>query len=169
MAVIDTPWLRLGNILSFGKYTHREPAGPDMTARIDVARRLAYHTRFLREVARSSPQIEVNWDLTQVNRSLQFLADHATDAGSKSAGAAATIFLRTQDYETRHNCLETLSRMTNPKAKAELLRLSQRKDLDQAGKDLLISYLTMPTPVPSQPIGPLAVSNEKPRNGRVDQ
>jgi hypothetical protein len=160
---------RLGNILSFGKYTHREPAGPDMTARIDVARRLAYHTRFLREVARSSPQIEVTWDLTQVNRSLQFLADHATDAGSKSAGAAATIFLRTQDYETRHNCLETLSRMTNPKAKAELLRLSQRKDLDQAGKDLLISYLTMPTPVPSQPIGPLAVSNEKPRNGRVDQ
>ena len=87
----------------------------------------------------------------------------------KAHGAAATIFLRTQDYETRHEYLETLSRMTESKAKAELLRLSQRKDLDQAGKDLLISYLTMPTPVPSQPIGPLAVSNEKPRNGRVDQ
>ncbi len=70
---------RLANILSFGKYTHRE-SDPNMTARIDVARRLAYHTRFLREVARSSPQIDVTWNLGEVNRSLQFLADHATQA-----------------------------------------------------------------------------------------
>ena len=156
---------RLANILSFGKYTHRD-SDPDMTARIDVARRLAYHTRFLREVARSSPQIDVTWDLVQVNRSLRFLADHATAADSKSAAAAATIFLRTRDSQTRRNCLDSLSRMTTPKAKTELLRLSQHKDLDQAGRDLLISFLAQPTP--QQP-GPLAVSNDKSNRGRVDQ
>jgi hypothetical protein len=159
---------RLANILSFGKYTHRE-SDPDLTARIDVARRLAYHTRFLREVARSGPQIDVTWNLTEVNRSLQFLADHATKADSKSAGAAAAIFLQTQDNETRRFCLEGLSRMTNPKAKTELLRLSQHKDLDQAGRDLLISYLAKPAPQPHQPVEPLAVSNAKSSRGRVDQ
>lgn len=158
---------RLANILSFGKYTHRE-SDPNMTARIDVARRLAYHTRFLREVARSSPQIDVTWNLAEVNRSLQFLVDHATSADAKSAGAAAAIFLRTQDNETRRFCLESLSRMTNPKAKTELLRLSQHKDLDHAGRDLLISYLATPVLPPSQPTGPLAVSN-KAKHGRVDQ
>lgn len=159
---------RLANILSFGKYTHREPSGPDVTPRIDVARRLAYHTRFLQEVARSSPQIDVTWNLAEVNRSLEFLADHATEASAKSAGAAATIFLRTLDNETRRNCLESLSRMTNPKAKTELLRLSARLDLDQAGKALLVSFLTTPVP-PRQPIEPLAVSKGKTDNRGVDQ
>ena len=51
---------RLANILSFGKYTHREKANPKLEAELDVARRLAYHTRFLREVAKSSPQIDMS-------------------------------------------------------------------------------------------------------------
>ena len=156
---------RLANILSFGKYTHREKAEPEMAAKIDVARRLAYHTRFLREVAKSSPQIDVAWNLAEVKRSLQFIADHATEADSKSASAAAAIFLRTQDDETRRFCLESLARMTNPKAKSELLRLAQHKDLDQAGKDLVISFLK----TPRQPTEPLSSSNEKSNGARVDQ
>ena len=156
---------RLANILSFGKYTHREQANPDLEARLDVARRFAYHTRFLREVAKSSPQIDVTWDLTEVKRSLQFLVDHAQEADSKSASVAATIFLRTQDDQTRRSCLESLTRMTNPRAKTELQRLSERTDLDQAGKDLLISYLK----TPRQPTGPIAVTGEKSNGARVDQ
>jgi len=156
---------RLASILSFGKYTHREKAEPEMAAKIDVARRLAYHTRFLREVAKSSPQIDVAWDLAEVKRSLQFIADHATEADSKSASAAAAIFLRTQDDETRRFCLESLARMTNPKAKTELLRLSQHKDIDQAGKDLVTSFLK----TPRQPTEPLASSNVKSNSTRVDQ
>ena len=160
---------RVANVLSFGKYTHREAASPELTARIDVARRLAYHTRFLREVARSSPRIEVTWNLAQVNQSLQFLAEHATQADAKSAAAAATIFLHTQDSETRRNCLQSLSRMTNPKARNELLRLSERKDLDQAGRDLLISYLATPAPEPRPPVGSIAVSNGTSHQSRVAQ
>lgn len=156
---------RLANILSFGKYTHREKDTPELETRLDVARRFAYHTRFLREVARSSPQIDVTWDLAEVKRTLQFIVDHAEEADSKSASLAATIFLRTQDEETRRFCLAGLTRMTNPRAKTELLRLSQRTDLDQAGKDLLISYLK----TPRQPTGPVSVSGEKASSSRVDQ
>lgn len=156
---------RLANILSFGKYTHREQADSEMEAKLDVSRRLAYHTRFLREIAKSSPQIDVTWNLDEVKHSLQYFADHASSAGSKSAIAAAEIFMRTQDSETRRFCLESLSRMTNPKAKTELLRLSQQKDLDQAGKDLVISYLK----TPHQPTDPMTVSSEKANGARVDQ
>lgn len=156
---------RVANVLSFGKYTHREKAEPGIEARIDVARRLAYHTRFLREVAKSSPQIDVVWNLDEVKHSLQFIVDHATNADAKTATAAATIFLRTQDGETRRFCLDGLSRMTNPRARGELLRLSQQKDLDQGGKDLIISYLK----TPRQPTEPLAASSEKSNSTRVDQ
>jgi hypothetical protein len=156
---------RLANILSFGKYTHLEKSDSEMEARLDDARRLAYHKRFLREVAKSSSQVDVTWNLDEVNRSLQFIANHAAAADSKIATAAAKIFVRTQDSETRRFCLECLSRMTNPTAKSELLRLSQQKDLDQAGRDLLLSYLKTPHQSPEPNI---AVS-EKANGARVDQ
>jgi hypothetical protein len=156
---------RLANVLSFGKYTHREKSNPEMEARLDDVRRLAYHTRFLREVARSSPQIDVTWNLDEVKRSLQFIAGHGASTDSKIATAAATIFVRTQDTETRRFCLESLSRMTNPRAKTELLRLSQQKDLDQAGRDLLISYLK----TPHQPAEPIVATSEKSTGVRIDQ
>jgi len=156
---------RLANILSFGKYSHREQAGTEMEAKLDVSRRLAHHTRFLAEIAKSSAQIDVTWNLAEVKHSLQYIADHATSAGSKSAIAAAEIFTRTQDSETRRFCVESLSRMTNPKARNELLRLSQQKDLDQAGRDLVISYLK----TPRQPTEPMTVLSEKSNGARVDQ
>lgn len=158
---------RLANILSVGKYTHRENANPELESKLDLARRFAYHTYFLRQVANSGPQIDVTWDLAEVKRSLQFIVEHAAEADSKSASAATTIFLRTQDDETRRFCLEGLSHMTIPKAKTELLRLSQKKDLDQAGRELLLSYQK----APRQPNGPIAVSGEKSTTSgnRVDQ
>jgi hypothetical protein len=155
---------RAGNILSFGRYTHREEATPEMETQLDVARRLTYHTHFLQEVARSSPQVDVVWDLSDINRSLRFIADHGPAAASKSATAAATIFLRTQDTDTRRNCLETLSRINSPKARAELQKLSQHKELDQAGKDLVISYLK--TPIRTEP---MTVSSDKSDGARLDQ
>jgi hypothetical protein len=156
---------RLANILSFGKYTHREKASSEMEAQLDVARRLTYHTRFLRQVAKSSPQVDVAWNLDEIKRSLRLIAEHASDANSQSATVAAKIFVRTEDTETRRVCLDTLSRMNNPKARTELLRLSQQKNLDQAGKDLLLSYSKTPGHAPE----PLTVSSEKSTSTRVDQ
>lgn len=155
---------RLANILSFGKYTHREEDTPQLEERLDVARRLTYHTYFLQEVAKSSPQIDVKWDLNEVKRSLQFIKDHATEAYSKTATAAGEIFVRTHDEEARRFCLESLSRMTSTKAKNELLRISQLEDLDARERDLVISYLKGPkSPEPMSAAGPTST------NGRVDQ
>ncbi len=134
----------LANVLTFGKYVHREKPDPQMEERLDVARRMNYHTNFLQQLTKSSPQIDVNGSLDDVRVSLQYIADHATNASSRSAGVVARVFVRTQDVDTRRSCLNTLSRMDSPKARNELLRLSQKKDLDQPGRDLLISFLKNP-------------------------
>ena len=39
--------------------------------------------------------------------------------------ATARIFDRTEDEETRRICLESLARITNPKARKELIKISQ--------------------------------------------
>ena len=155
---------RLGNILSFGKYTHREQATPEMQGRLDVARRIAYHTRFLRQVAKSTARIEVVWNLDEVRRSLQFIGEQGSEVSSKTTSAAAAIFLRTEDAETRRTCLESLSRINSRKANDELLRISQHKYLEPAWKELIASYLAKP-----RPVGPMAASHDKSRTERTGQ
>jgi len=114
---------RLGNVLSFGLYTRRERATPERTARLDTERRLAYHTRILRDAANSSPVIEVARDIETVRRSLQFIADYGTRANGRAARAAAQIFARTEDTETRELCLRSLYRIDSETAKSELLKI----------------------------------------------
>lgn len=113
----------LGNILTFGRYVHRETATPDLSARMELARRRDSHTQFLRAVAKSSPQTEVVWDLKTVKHSLQFLADHGAGADGSAARAAAAIFQRTNDAEVRRLCLDALSTINGKTAKNELLHI----------------------------------------------
>jgi hypothetical protein len=134
---------RLGNLLSFGLYTHREQATPQMKDRLDIARRLNYHERFLREVAKSSPQIEVVWNIEDVRRSLQFIAEHGDQASGKAASAAAHIFARTQDEETLRLALNCLYRINNETAKAELLRIYRDAKLDAKWRTLSAEYLRL--------------------------
>jgi hypothetical protein len=135
---------RLANVLTFGKYVHRETATAEMERRLDTARRLSHHTNFLRDVSRSSPQVEVKWDLEEVRRSLQFIADHGSLATSGAINAAVKIFIRTNDTQTRRACLESLSKINNPKARTELLRIAERPDLDPAWRELISAYLNNP-------------------------
>jgi len=132
---------RLANVFSFGKYVHREQLTSDMPARLDIARRLDYHTKFLQQVSRSNFEIDVACDIEEVKRSLRFVADHGDEAGVKAVAAAAGIFTRAKDEETRRACLESLSRINKPKARSELLRISQNKELDQTWRDIAESYL----------------------------
>ncbi len=157
-------FFNLANVLSFGKYVHREDPGTDTQARLDVARRLAYHTRFLRQVAKSNFQIDVAWNLDDVRRSLSYIADHGDEADSEAIVAAGRIFSRTHDEETRRTCLESLSRIATPKAKSELLRISQNKDLDPSWRDTIKSYITQT--IPPQPPPASARQNSA---GRSDQ
>jgi len=137
---------RLANILTFGKYVHREEATGDMGERLDLARRMDYHTNFLREVAKSKSQIEVAWNLADVRRSLRFVADYGAQARSSAVKSAARIFAKTNDDETRHICLDSLARINSRQARAELLRISENMDLDASWKDTINSYLSRAEP-----------------------
>jgi hypothetical protein len=113
----------LGNVLSFGRYVHRESVTPELAERMELARRIERHAQFLSEVAKSSPQTEVAWNMNTVKRSLQFLADRGLGADESAARAAASIFQRTNDAETRRLCLEALYKINSKTAKEQLLRI----------------------------------------------
>jgi hypothetical protein len=160
---VERTLFRVGNILTFGKYTHREDAEPEMEARLNVARSLNYHTRFLREVAQSGPRVDVAWNLNEVRRSLRYVADHGSLANTRAIVATARIFDRTDDEETRRICIESLARITNPKARKELIKISQNADLLPVWKDLIAASLKNPGLVE-----PLAAS-AKTGNGETAQ
>jgi hypothetical protein len=129
------------NILTFGRYVHREELTHDMEDRLDVARRLQYHTRFLQQIAKSSAEVDITWNLEDVRRSLRFIANHGSEAGANAAVATAQIFARTKDDETRRACLDGLARIHSTKAKNELLRISQSNEIDKTLRDLASEYL----------------------------
>ncbi len=139
---------RLANVLTFGKYVHREKLTPEMDGRLDVARRLTYHTNYLREVARTNARVEVQWNIEEIRRSLHYISEHGAQASARAVNAAAKIFMRTTDDETRRACLISLSRISNPKARVELVRISKREDVEQSWRDLVISYLEHPDAIP---------------------
>jgi hypothetical protein len=157
-------FLKIANIITLGKYVHREKASPEMEVRLDVARRLSYHTKLLRKMVKSTPQIEIAWDLDEVKRSLRFLADHAEEADSNAASAAAKIFVLTEDSDTRLVCLDSLSRMNTRRARTELQRLSEDKRLDPSWRATVISYMNQ-----TGTEDPLVSSASKTGANRVEQ
>ncbi|HEX2271168.1 MAG TPA: hypothetical protein VHH35_16605 [Pyrinomonadaceae bacterium] len=132
---------RVLNILTFGKYVHREELTVDLEDRLDVARRLQYHTSFLQQIAKSTAEVDITWNLEDVKTSLRFIAEHGAEADSRAATATARIFARTRDDETRRTCLDSLSRIRSNKARNELLRISRNTDVDQRLRDLANEYL----------------------------
>jgi hypothetical protein len=132
---------RVLNVLSFGRYVHREENTEEMESRLDISRRLQYHTRFLQQVAKSTAEIDITWNLEDVRRSLRFIAEHASEAGGNAAAATAKIFARTKDEEIRRACLDSLSRIHSPKARSELLKISQNNEVDKVLRDLATEYL----------------------------
>jgi hypothetical protein len=120
----------LGNVMTFGRYVHREESTAELFARMEMARRLKYHSDFLSEVARSSPQTEVAWDMETVKRSLEFLGKNGTTSNNSAARAAGLIFNRSTDPEARRLCLEALSKINNKTAREELLKIYAGEPVD---------------------------------------
>ena len=113
----------LGNVVTFGHYVHREEATPELQQRLEIVRRVQYHTRFLDRVAKSSPQVEVAWDVATVQKSLKFLAENAVAANGSTAQVASHVFQRSTDDESRKLCLDVLSRINDKTARKEMLRI----------------------------------------------
>jgi hypothetical protein len=134
--------LRFANVLSLGAYRHREAAAPEAVRRtLDGERRLAYHKRFLQQVARSTPVVEVVWNIEDVRRSLCYVAEAGARGDAGVARAAEKIFAQTEDAETRRLCLASLYRINNEAAKSALLRIYQTPELDPALRALTADYL----------------------------
>jgi hypothetical protein len=123
-----------------------------MEQRLDIARRLQYHTNFLQQIAKSSTEVEITSNMTDVLKSLRFIAEHGDEAGGTAASATAKIFARTKDDDTRRACLDSLSRIGNSKAKNELLRISQNPAVDQRFRDIAADYLRGNIPPRVEPI-----------------
>lgn len=131
---------QLANLMTFGAYTHREEADEVSLSRLEIARRLDHHARFLREVARS-PQVEVAWNIDDVRRSLEFVSTQGATANGKTAQAIARIFRSTGDDTVRRLCVDSLFRINNETAKKELFALYRTDVKDPAIKDLTANYL----------------------------
>ena len=131
----------LANVLSFGRYVHRENETPELERRMELARRIEYHARFLRKVAASSPQVEIVWDIDAVRRSLQFLAENGAEAGGSAASSAGRIFTRTQDTETRRLCLSALYKINDKTARNELLRIYREEQADSDLRTAIAAHL----------------------------
>jgi hypothetical protein len=122
--------LRTATILSAGLYRHREPVPPvEQLARLDTARRLAYHQRFLEEVISSSPVVEVVWNVEDVRRSLQFLAEHGSAQTGRTVRLAEGVFARTRDLEIRRLSLDCLEQIDTVEAHQVLARIHEEPDV----------------------------------------
>jgi hypothetical protein len=133
---------RVANTLSFGLYTHREDASRgEQIGALDAERRLAHHRRLLREVAKTASQVEVEWDIEEVRRSLRYVAEHGVRAGGGAAAAVARIFTLTRDEDARRLCLAGLYRINNETAKNSLVRIYRDEAAGGEWRSLSADYL----------------------------
>jgi hypothetical protein len=134
--------LRLAGVATFGLYRHREKvASIEPSAPLAIARRLAHHRHFLREVARSSAAVEVEWNIEDVRRALAFVNEHGERADGKTAAAVGRIFAHTKDEETQRLCLSSLYRINNETAKTTLVRIYRDEAADARWRALSAEYL----------------------------
>lgn len=109
-------------------------------SRLNLARQLDFHIRFLRQAA-ESPQIEIAYDINQVRESLRFIKQNGERANRQTAVAVARIFARTEDRETQRLCLDSLYRIDNTTAKTALLRINRSANTKAAWRDVSREYL----------------------------
>jgi hypothetical protein len=142
----DQILFRIANIASLGLYTHREKQTPQILDRLALERKIDYHTRFLREVARTDALIEVSWNIDEVRRSLRFLTENGATVDEKMPRLAARIFAQTNDDITRQLCLDCLRRSASTVARNELLRIHNDPALDARWRTLSAEYLRQTRP-----------------------
>jgi hypothetical protein len=131
------------HFFSFGTYTKREKATPELMARLDDRRQLEYHERYLREVAFSSAKPEVDSDVEALRRSLQFVSEHGGAAKEKTTRALAAIFKVTADEEMRRLCVTGLYRINNSAAKKQLLAIYSSSKTREDYRSLCAHYLKL--------------------------
>ncbi|HEV7473627.1 MAG TPA: hypothetical protein VGN90_06250 [Pyrinomonadaceae bacterium] len=120
---LDGKLMRLANVLTLGRYTHREKLTPELRQQLDEERQLAYHTDFLRQVAKSTPVVEVVWKMEDVLHSLRYVAANGSEKDKAAAKAVGAIFSQTEDVAAKELCLAAMKRIGNKIAQKEMQRI----------------------------------------------
>jgi hypothetical protein len=89
----------LAHVATLGIYTHSDKPALGLTAELDRNRRADRQLRFLENVAASSPQTSVVWNLDEVRRALDDLA--STGLPGRSTKTLEKLRQQTSDEETK--------------------------------------------------------------------
>ena len=131
----------IGHFLTFGLYTHREAATPELLAKMDVRRQLNFHERVVSETAFRSTRPEVDSDVAALKTSLKFISEHGSAANEKTARSLAKIFAITDDEDMRGLCLAGLYRIDDSVAKKQLLAIYKNTTVEERWRTLCAQYL----------------------------
>jgi hypothetical protein len=140
---LNAKLLRLANIVTLGHYIHREKMTPELTQALEKERQLAYHVRLLRDVAKSSPLIEVTWKMENVLPSLRFVAENGSARDNEAAKAVGSIFSGTEDSLAKDLCLAALKKIGNKLAMREIARIYNDDSVAAEWRNACAVYLGM--------------------------
>lgn len=135
--------IALGRVFSLGLYTHREKDSPEMMAQLDIRRQLDFHERFLREVAFTSADPEIDSKPEEIKRSLTFVAHNGSSAEAKTTRALAKIFSISKNDDIQTLCLMSLYRINSSAAKNELLAIYKNATTAERWRDTSARFLRL--------------------------
>jgi hypothetical protein len=140
-------FLQVATIASLGTYRHKEkePAARQDEA-LDVARRLAYHERYLKELLASTPVVEVTANMDDVRQSLRYLMEHVPATDESISRLASRLFAQTRDIGIRELALDCLARMETPVARRALLDISRDGKETETWRAAARQHLFLPEP-----------------------
>lgn len=131
----------LANMLTLGRYTHREKSSPELLAQLDNRRRLDFHERFLREVAFYSADPAIDNRPEDIKRSLAFVSKNGAAASEKTTRALAKIFAISKDDDIQTLALQGLYRIDSSAAKKELLAIYNNDRLADRWRNISARFL----------------------------
>lgn len=131
----------IANALTFGLYKHEKKPTPELAAKMDLQRQVAFHERRIRETAYFSVRPEVDANVADLMRSLNFVAEKGTYAGGKTAKAIGKIFAGTLDNDIRLACMAGLYKINDAAAKNELLLIYKNERYEARWRDSASEYL----------------------------
>ncbi len=114
---------RLASACTFGLYRHREKTNGDGHLELDQYRRLAYHRRFLGQVAQSGLKSDVAWIMEDVRRSLEEVLELSETDGRVRPQAReflSRLHKKAGDDAIREECAEILLRLKGATRSGEI-------------------------------------------------
>jgi len=131
----------IANALTLGLYKHRKTPTPELAAKMDMNRQVAFHERRIRETAYFSVRPEVDANVAELMRSLNFVAEKGKYAGGKTAKAIGKIFAGTLDTDIRLACMAGLYKIDDAAAKNELLSIYNNERYEARWRESASEYL----------------------------